>query len=372
MSSLIALRQTSTRAAALCTSPSFLCIATSLPRAAFAPRCHFSVSSSTPDSGSATSTGNEAAQIPTIPQDEKLQNETLKSSGTEKEKTSLMKPDKHNYFTEAAWPHPIYTVEQMKAIDIAHRESRTFSDKVALFAIRVLRKSFDIATGYRHPKPGQEGMTEFRMTGDKWLTRFVFLESIAGVPGMVGGMVRHLHSLRALRRDRAWIETLLEEAYNERMHLLTFLKLHKPGWFMRLMILGGQGVFFNLFFICYLISPRTCHRFVGYLEEEAIVTYTRCLEDIHAGRLPDWQKLEVPDIAKQYWKMPDNCTIEDLILYIRADEAKHREVNHTLSNLDQKIDRNPFALKIDNGKPQPTKGLETIKSVGWERDEIAA
>jgi hypothetical protein len=38
--------------------------------------------------------------------------------------------------------------------------------------------------------------------------RFIFLESIAGVPGMVAGMLRHLHSLRRLKRDNGWIETL--------------------------------------------------------------------------------------------------------------------------------------------------------------------
>ena len=32
------------------------------------------------------------------------------------------------------------------------------------------------------------------------------------------------------------IETLLEEAFNERMHLLTFLKMAEPGWFMKFMI----------------------------------------------------------------------------------------------------------------------------------------
>jgi len=38
------------------------------------------------------------------------------------------------------------------------------------------------------------------------------------------------------------------------------------------------GVFVNLFFLAYLISPKFCHRFVGYLEEEAVKTYTHCLE----------------------------------------------------------------------------------------------
>jgi Alternative oxidase. len=83
------------------------------------------------------------------------------------------------------------------------------------------------------------------------------------------------------------IETLLEEAFNERMHLLTFLKLAEPGWFMRLMVLGAQGVFFNGFFVSYLISPRICHRFVGYLEEEAVITYTRAIQELGDGKLPN-------------------------------------------------------------------------------------
>lgn len=192
---------------------------------------------------------------------------------------------------------------------------------------------------------------------------------------MVGGMVRHLHSLRLMRRDKAWIETLLEEAYNERMHLLTFMKLAQPGVFMRLMLLGGQGVFFNIFFVAYLVFPRVCHRFVGYLEEEAIVTYTRCIEDINEGRLSDWKTRPAPEMAKAYWGMNKDASMLDLIYYVRADEAKHREVNHTFGNLNQKHDRNPYALKIvdsQNPRPQPSADHSSPKPTGWERKEIAA
>lgn len=129
----------------------------------------------------------------------------------------------------------------------------------------------------------------------------MFLESVAGVPGMVGGMLRHLHSLRRMKRDNGWIETLLEESYNERMHLLTFMKMCEPGRFMKLMILGAQGVFFNALFILYLISPRIVHRFVGYLEEEAVHTYTRAIKEIEDGHLPKWtsEDFQIPDIAIQ-------------------------------------------------------------------------
>jgi hypothetical protein len=79
------------------------------------------------------------------------------------------------------------------------------------------------------------------MTAYQYLVRNVFLESVAGVPGMVAGMLRHLHSMRRMQRDNGWIESLLEESFNERMHLLTFLKMIEPGLFMRLMVLGAQG-----------------------------------------------------------------------------------------------------------------------------------
>lgn len=202
----------------------------------------------------------------------------------------------------------------------------------------------------------------------------IFLESVAGVPGMAAGMLRHLHSMRRMKRDNGWMETLLEESYNERMHLLTFLKMAQPGWFMRVMVLGAQGVFFNAFFLAYLVSPRTCHRFVGYLEEEAVLTYTREIADIDAGRLPLWAdaRMQAPDIAVGYWNMPEGRrSMRDLLLYIRADEAKHREVNHTLGNLDQKNDPNPFVSEYkDPSKPHPSKGIESLKPTGWERDEV--
>lgn len=168
------------------------------------------------------------------------------------------------------------------------------------------------------------------------------------------------------------IETLLEEAYNERMHLLTFMKMAEPGRFMKLMILGAQGVFYNGMFFSYLISPRICHRFVGHLEEEAVLTYTRAIADIDAGRLPKWEKLEAPEIAVRYWNMPEgHRTMRDLLLYIRADEAKHREVNHTLGNLEQKDDPNPFVSEYeDPSRPHPSKGIENVRPTGWERKEV--
>ena len=40
-----------------------------------------------------------------------------------------------------------------------------------------------------------------RLTPTLSLTRLIILESVAGVPGMLGGMFRHFRSLRQLERD---------------------------------------------------------------------------------------------------------------------------------------------------------------------------
>lgn len=153
------------------------------------------------------------------------------------------------------------------------------------------------------------------------LVRFVFLETVAGIPGAVAGGLRHLHSIRRFKLDQGWIKTLLEESYNERMHLLTFLEMYKPGRLMRLMVFATQGIFYNTMFVGYLLSPSFCHRLVGYLEDEAVGTYTKCLDEMDKGRLPQWTdpNFKIPDIAVKYWRMPEGKqTMRDLILYIRV------------------------------------------------------
>lgn len=266
----------------------------------------------------------------------------------------------------------------MNAVEVGHRKPDNMADRMALLASKLLRAGLDFVSGYRHEKAvalaekdPAAANRKYGMTERKYMIRNVFLESVAGVPGMVAGMNRHLMSMRLMRRDNGWMETLLEESYNERMHLLIFLKMAEPGWFMRLAVLGTQGVFFNAFFLAYLVAPRVCHRFVGYLEEEACHTYTREIQDLEAGRLPLWSKTTAPDIAIDYYKMPEGKrTMRDLLYYIRADEAKHREVNHTLANLDQKTDPNPFVSQYkDDSKPHPGKGIEHLKTSGWERKD---
>ena len=86
----------------------------------------------------------------------------------------------------------------MEAVTVAHREAETYSDKVALIAVKILRWGLDLATGYKH------GNSKFAMTEEKYMIRNVFLESVAGVPGMVAGMIRHLHSMRRMKRDNGW------------------------------------------------------------------------------------------------------------------------------------------------------------------------
>ena len=155
--------------------------------------------------------------------------------------------------------------------------------------------------------------------------RAVVLETVAAVPGMVGGALQHLRALRRMESDGGWIRTLLEEAENERMHLMTMIHIARPSRLERLLVLVAQGVFYNLFFLLYLVSPKTAHRVVGYFEEEAVYSYTEYLQGIDDGTLAN---VAAPKIAIDYWKLAPDARLRDVIVAIREDEAHHRDVNH--------------------------------------------
>src|SRR3546814_804272 len=121
----------------------------------------------------------------------------------------------------------------------------------------------------------------------------------------------------------------MDEAENERMHLMTFIEISKPTLFERAVIIGVQCVFYLCFFALYLVSAKTAHRVVGYFEEEAVISYTHYLAEIDEGRS---ENVPAPAIARRYWGLAEDATLRDVVLVVRADEAHHRDVNHGFAN----------------------------------------
>ena len=197
------------------------------------------------------------------------------------------------------------------ALLAVHHAPSGVSDRFALTFTRLLRWCADtfFAQRYGH--------------------RAIVLETVAAVPGMVGATVMHLQCLRRMVDDDGWIRTLLEEAENERMHLMTFVEIARPTAFERLVVLFVQWLFYVGYFLLYLVSQRTAHRVVGYFEEEAVLSYTLYLAELDAGRSPN---VAAPAIAKHYWKLAAGATLRDVLLVVRADEAHHRDINHRLAN----------------------------------------
>ncbi|CAM9522362.1 unnamed protein product [Ectocarpus sp. 8 AP-2014] len=276
-----------------------------------------------------------------------------KNSGVSSEGGGRSSGEKGKKGKEWSMPHEIWSAEEVNSIKPTHKDPEEAVDHIALRGVRALRWSFDVLAGFK------TGVIDEH----KYLNRVIFLETVAGIPGMVAGTLRHLTSLRRMRRDHGWIHTLLEEAENERMHLLTFLKLKQPGPVFRFAVMISQGVMYNAFFLSYLISPKACHRFVGYIEEEAVHTYTALLEDIDANKLPLFSNLPAPAMAKSYWKLGDDAMFRDLVLAVRADEANHCVVNHTFADMHQEFKHdavNPFSIHAsvakyaDGGVTPPT------------------
>ncbi|EGF78872.1 hypothetical protein BATDEDRAFT_32033 [Batrachochytrium dendrobatidis JAM81] len=199
------------------------------------------------------------------------------------------------------------TLEKIEVGAGLHRIPVSISDWTAYGIVRFLRFFADLF---------------FRK---QYVHRAVVLETVAAVPGMVAGMLRHLTSLRLMRHDGGWISHLLSEAENERLHLLTWMKVCQPSLFERMLVALVQTLFFNVYFLAYMLFPKTAHRMVGYLEEEAIISYTHFLAEIDAGNIPNGP---APKLAIDYWNLKEDATVRDVVLAVRADEANHRDMNH--------------------------------------------
>ena len=156
--------------------------------------------------------------------------------------------------------------------------------------------------------------------------RAVVLETVAGVPGMVAGMLLHFKSLRKMKTGYgADIRELLAEAENERMHLMFFIEIANPNWFERWLVLIAQFTFSIFYLVMYLVDNRTAHRMVAYFEEEAVLSYTEYLELVESGAM---ENVPAPQLAIDYYGMNANAKLADLIKHVRADEQHHSEVNH--------------------------------------------
>lgn len=192
-----------------------------------------------------------------------------------------------------------------------HFVPRLFRDRVAYGLVKFMRFFADTFFAHRYGH------------------RAVVLETVAAVPGMVGGSLQHLRALRRMESDHGKIRTLLDEAENERMHLMSFIQIAQPSRFERLLILIAQGVFYNVLFLLYVFSPRVAHRVVGYLEEEAVFSYTEYLAGVDDG---SYANVPAPAIAIEYWTLPPDARLRELIIAVRADEAHHRDVNHEFAD----------------------------------------
>lgn len=250
-------------------------------------------------------------------------------------------------------PHA-YTEDQLD-IELSHKAPEDFAGKLSLRVAKAIRYLFDMGTGWN-------GEINTRNV----LNRVVYLETIAAVPGMVAGVLRHFKSLRAMERDGGMLNMFLEEALNERMHLLTFIKMKDPGMIMRGAVLGGQIGFGTFYGLAYIVSPKFCHSFVGYVEEEACATYTKIIKAIEEApegtELAEWRTQLAPEIGRSYWHLGENGTVLDLMYSIRADEAEHRDVNHFASGM-QKGDLAPVCdpqKEVDMALKKYVKDLMTV------------
>jgi ubiquinol oxidase len=175
----------------------------------------------------------------------------------------------------------------------------------------------------------------FRFIADSFFSkryghRAVVLETVAGVPGMVAGVLMHFKSLRKMKAGYGeQIREMLSEAENERMHLMFFIEIAKPNLIERFIVLFSQLLFGLFYLFMYIFFTRTAHRMIGYFEDEAVSSYSEYLKMVESGKV---ENTPAPHLAIKYYQLGADARLSDLIKCVRADEQHHSETNHSYAN----------------------------------------
>jgi hypothetical protein len=269
---------------------------------------------------------------------------------------ALMKPTTQNHiWSEAELAEAMGT--------LYHHKPTTIGDHIVRSLMYGLYHTFNFVTGYKAENPSVHAI--------EW--RLIVLESVAGVPGFLAAAVRHFRSLRSLERDHGWIATLLEEAENERMHLLICLNTFNANLPTRAMVIAAQMLMVPGLLITYLIKPSAVHRFVGYLEETACKTYVNVIKHVEIPGTQlnaKWANMAAPAIAIKYYKLPADAKWVDTLKCMMADEAHHRDVNHTFAGM-KSSDANPF-LQLHKENAIKAWRLHETGETAWRPNTVPA
>merc|ERR1712070_209623 len=110
----------------------------------------------------------------------------------------------------------------------------------------------------------------------------------------------------------------------------------EAGPMTRLAVMAAQLAGTPILSLMYVVRPQLLHRFVGYLEETAVHTYTNIVTTtetpgtkLHSA----WKDTHAPQVAINYWKLPADAMWVDCLKRMLADESHHRDVNHALASM---------------------------------------
>jgi len=107
-----------------------------------------------------------------------------------------------------------------------------------------------------------------------------------------------------------------------------FIEIAQPNRFERMLITVAQLTFWHFYLIMYLISPSTSHKMIAYFEEEAVRSYTEYLDLIESGEI---ENVPAPQLAIDYYGMPQDAKLWNMVQHVRADEQRHSEANHRMA-----------------------------------------
>lgn len=199
-------------------------------------------------------------------------------------------------------PHNIWSAHSLNGVQLTSMRPGTFAHNAAFHVAIALRTTAFFCTSLRRSK---ESM---------WLHRLLFFAVMTGAPG------RALSKRRVdLGEADRFLQGLVREVGREKARLDILLDLGAIGPVGKFLLNATQASFGQGFLLAHQASPRFCRWLGGFVEEESINAHMQLLEDLDAGRLPQFVKATAPASVREHYSLPVGAAVRDVFKCMLAE-----------------------------------------------------
>ncbi|KAI3438922.1 hypothetical protein D9Q98_001336 [Chlorella vulgaris] len=241
--------------------------------------------------------------------------------------------------------HQVYTPAYLESVQALHRVPKKAHEYIAWYLHVMARTIIGLLTGTWGMGSG---------VSERAMGRRILMFTSVGTAGALAGVVaNHIRCILWNVNDNGWVRTAAANAECVRMHSGIMAGItwrpRRPPLLARLFHIALQvTTFFQLLVLSFLL-PSVALAYDAYRAEEQVFNYSQAIDLIDSGRFSHWRSMQPSALASSYYGLQDGCSLRNVLLRMRADEASMHYIQSVLADLPV-LSTNPFIIMESKNK----------------------